>query len=190
MAPETENPVPLAVAALMVNADVPVELKVTVCVTAVLTLSLPKLRLLALTPRVGVAAPSCSAKVLLALPALAVSVTVCALLTAVTVAEKVALEEPEATVTDAGTVTAELLLARFTAKLPLAAAAFSVTEQLSVPAPVIDPLVQLSPLSTGTPVPPRLIAVEAPVEELLLKVSVPVAAPAAVGSNCTVNVTV
>jgi len=97
---------------------------------------------------------------------------------------------PEATVTDAGTVTAELLLAKPTANPPLVAATFSVTVQLSVPAPVIDALLQLKPLNTGTPVPVRLIRVEAPLDELLVKVNEPVSAPAAVGSNCTVSVAV
>jgi hypothetical protein len=90
----------------------------------------------------------------------------------------------------AGTVTAELLLARLTVKPPLAAATFSVTVQLSVPAPVIDPLLQLSPLNTGTPVPLRLITVELTLDELLVKVREPEAAPATVGSNCTVSVAV
>ena len=103
---------------------------------------------------------------------------------------KLAEVDPPATVTDAGTVTAELLLARLTANTPLAAATFSVTVQLSVPAPVIDPLLQLSPLNTGTPVPLRPIRVELPLEELLVRVSWPVAAPAVLGSNCTVNVAV
>jgi hypothetical protein len=119
-----------------------------------------------------------------------VRVTVVAALTAVTVAVKPALIAPDATVTDAGTLIAELLLARLTASPPLAAAGFTVTEQLSVPAPVIEPLVQLSPVSTGTPVPPRLITVDAPVDELLASVNDPEAAPAAVGSNCTVSVVV
>jgi hypothetical protein len=73
---------------------------------------------------------------------------------------------------------------------PLAAATFNVTVQLSVPAPVIDPLVQLSPLNTGTPVPLRLINVEVPLDELLVSVNEPLAAPAIVGSNCTVSVAV
>jgi len=111
-------------------------------------------------------------------------------LTDKTVAVKLAVVAPEATVTDAGTVTAELLLARPTAKPPLAAAAFSVTVQLSVPALVIDALLQLKPLNTGTPLPVRLITVEAPLDELLVKVSEPVSAPADVGSNCTVSVAV
>jgi hypothetical protein len=90
---------------------------------------------------------------------------------------------PVATVTDAGTITAELLLAKLTRTPPLTAAVFSVTVQLSVPTPVIDPLLQLSPLNTGTPAPVRLIKVEVPLVELLVKVKEPESAPAAVGSN-------
>jgi len=55
---------------------------------------------------------------------------------------------------------------------------------------VNEPLVQLSPLSTGTPVPLRLTTVEVPLEELLVNVSEPEAAPAVVGSNCSVSVAV
>ena len=112
------------------------------------------------------------------------------MLTEVTVAVKLAVVAPAATVTDAGTVTAVLLLARLTMSPPLAAAALNVTVQLSVPAPVNDPLVQLSPLNTGTPVPLRLITVEVPLEELLVRVSCPLAAPAVAGSNCRVSVAV
>ena len=112
------------------------------------------------------------------------------MLTEETVAEKLAVAEPAGTVTDAGTVTALLLLARFTVKPPLAAAEFRVTVQLSVPAPVIELLLQLNPLSTGTPLPLRLMMVDVPLDELLVSVSCPVAAPAAVGSNCTERVAV
>ena len=112
------------------------------------------------------------------------------MVTADTVAEKLPVVDPAATVTEAGTVTAVLLLATLTAKPPLAAAALNVTVQLSVPAPVNDPLVQLSPLNTGTPVPLKLINVEVPLDELLVRVNVPLAAPAIVGSNCTVSVAV
>jgi hypothetical protein len=104
-------------------------------------------------------------------------------LTEETVAVKLALDAPDATVTVAGTVTAELLLARFTASPPVAAAAFSDTVQLSVPVPVIELFAQLSPVSTGTPVPLKPMAVVAPVDELLVSVRAPVTAPAAVGSN-------
>jgi hypothetical protein len=99
------------------------------------------------------------------------------------VAEKLAVVAPVATVTEAGTITAELLLARLTRTPPLAEAAFRVTVQLSVPTPVIDPLLQLSPLNVGTPVPVRLIRVEVPLVELLVKVNEPVSAPPVVGSN-------
>jgi hypothetical protein len=127
--------------------------------------------LVALMLSVGTAAPNWRAKVSATPPALAVSVTVSEELTEETVAVKLALLAPAATVTEAGTVTAELLLLRLTEKPLLAAAAFSATVQLSVPAPVIDPLLQLSPFSTGTPVPLRLTNVEAPLEELLVRVS-------------------
>ncbi len=106
-------------------------------------------------------------------------------------AEKPAVVAPAATVTIAGTVTALLLLARLTGNPPLAAAAFNVTVQLSVPAPVIDPLAQLSPASTGTPVPLRFMAVDVPVEELLVRFSVLCCRSCGgAGSNWTVNVAV
>jgi hypothetical protein len=91
---------------------------------------------------------------------------------------------------EAGTVTAELLLDRPTVNPPLAAAAFNVTVQLSVPAPVIEPLEQISPASTGTPVPLNVMEVVDPVDELLVSASDPDAAPATVGSNCTVSMAV
>jgi hypothetical protein len=117
-------------------------------------------------------------------------VTACAVLTEATVAEKAALVAPAVTVTEAGTVTEALLLTRLTVKPPLPAAALSETEQASVPAPVMEVFVQERPVSIGTPVPLRLIAAALLVDELLTMVSVPLAAPAAVGSNCTVSVAV
>ena len=190
LAPETVKPLPTMAAELIVTAAVPVDDRVTVCVAAVFTFTLPNPMLAALTLSVAVPDPSCSGKVLDVLPALAVNVTVCAVLTVETVAVKLALVAPAATVTLAGTVTAELLLARLTANPPLAAAAFSVTVQLSVPAPVIVPLVQVRPLNTGTPVPLKPIRVDVPLAELLVSVSCPVAAPAVLGSNWTVSVAV
>jgi hypothetical protein len=190
VAPETLNPAPLMVAALTVTADVPVELKVTVWVTGVLRDTPPKPMLVTLTPSVGTLEPSCRLTVLATLPAPAVNVTDCVVLTEVIVAVKPALVAPDGTVTEAGTVTELLLLATLTTSPPLAAAAFSVTVQLSVPAAVIAPLAQLNALSTGTPVPLKLIVFELPVDELLVKTSVPLLVPAAVGSNCTVSVAV
>ena len=74
--PETVKPLPATVAAVTVTAEVPVEDKVSVCVVAVFTLTLPNERLDELTPSPIADTPNCNAKVLAALLALAVSVTV------------------------------------------------------------------------------------------------------------------
>ena len=183
VAPETVKPLPLTAAALTVTAAVPVEDRVRVCVVAAFTFTLPQDKLDELTLSVGTEAPSDRAKVLVTLLALAVRVAVCAVLTEETVAVKAAVVAPAATVTVAGTVAALLLLARFTVNAPVAAAAFSVTVQLSVPAPVIEPLVQLSPLNIGTPMPLRLTAVDVPVDASLVIVNWPVTGPDATGLN-------
>jgi len=188
--PETVKPVPATEAALMVTPEVPPDDRIKVCVAAVFTFTLPNDKLSELTFSAIDDAPSCTPKVSVTPFAETDKVTACATFTADTVAENVALLAPPATVTIAGTTIAELLLAKLTASPPLAAAAFSVTVHVSVPAPVIDPLEQLSAVSTGIPVPLRLTAVDAPVEELLLRVSEPEAVPAAVGSNWTLSVTV
>lgn len=57
------------------------------------------------------------------------------------------------TVTVLGTVTAELLLDRFTINPPLGAAAVSVTGHASVPDPIIVPLLQYSALNAAVLVP-------------------------------------
>jgi hypothetical protein len=135
---------------------------------------------------VGTAAFNCRAKVFETLPAVAVRVTACAAATDDTVAVKPTLLLFAGTVTVAGTVTAALLLDRLTMRPPLDAVDVSVTVQASVPAPVIEALLQESELKaagTAVPVPLRPITAVAPVEELLLTVSWPVAAPATVGSN-------
>jgi hypothetical protein len=62
--------------------------------------------------------------------------------TAATVAVKLAVVELAAIVTVAGTTTAELLLDRFTLSPPAGAADEIDTVQLSLPAPVIEPLAQ------------------------------------------------
>lgn len=186
--PEIENPAPDNVAELMLTAALPVELNVSVCEVDVLTATLPNEMLVALTARVGEEAFSCRPKVSETLPALAVNVSACAVRTAETVAENPALAAPAGTVTVAGTVTAELLLARFTVNPPPAAAVFSVTVQPSVPDPVMDALPQDSADRTGTPVPLTSITAEAPLEPSLAIVNCPVVTPAAVGVNCTFSV--
>jgi hypothetical protein len=72
---------------------------------------------------------------------------------------KLALEAPAATVTEDGTFTSVLLLERLTARPPLPAALFSVTVQLSVAAPVIEELAQLTAVGVGFAVDPAAVYV-------------------------------
>jgi hypothetical protein len=174
VAPDIVKPVPLNVAELMVTGAVPVEVNVTGSVEEVFTVTLPKARVVALTVNVGTAAFSCSAKLLETLPALAVKVTACAVVTDDTVAVNPALVALAGTTTVAGTVTAALLLARATLKPPLPAAVVSVTVQASLPDPVIDALLQVSALSaagTAVPVPVKLITAVPLVDEVLWIIS-------------------
>ena len=96
------------------------------------------------------------------------------------------LVAPAATVTEAGTVTAELLLARSTPNPPAGAGAVSVTAQASVAAPVSDAALQLIEPSAAGPmaVPLKVIVCcEAlgtpPVLSVMVKTAV--AAPATCG---------
>jgi hypothetical protein len=110
-------------------------------------------------------------------------------LTAEALAEKLALVAPAATVTEEGTVTADELLDRATTwPPPVGAAALSVTVQLSVAAAVSEAAEQLSLLGIACPVPLSAIAEVVPVEELLVRVTDPVSAPAFVGSKSMVRV--
>jgi hypothetical protein len=70
------KPAPATVIALMVTGPLPVEERVSACAVAVFTFTVPKARLAELTLSVGIAEPSCSAKVWATLLALAVRVTV------------------------------------------------------------------------------------------------------------------
>lgn len=190
MAPEIEKPAPTTVAAETAIGNAPEAAKATDCVAVVFTGTLPKAMLVALMVSPTAPTFNCRAKLCEIPPAVAMRATDWAVLTAETVTVKLALLRPTGTVTVAGTVTALLLLDRLTANPPFGAAAFSVAVQRSVPAPVIDPMAQLSALSTGTPMPLRLTNVDDPVEELLAKIREPVAVPAIVGSNCTLRVVV
>jgi hypothetical protein len=121
---------------------------------------------------------------------LAVRITVCAVVTDVAVAVKLALEDPCGICTAAGTVTAAALLATPTVNPPLGAALFSVTVHASVPGPVNEAVAQVNELRVGkmaiVPVPLRPIASVPPPAALLARVKTPVTAPVAVGVNCTV----
>jgi hypothetical protein len=103
-------------------------------------------------------------------PCFAVSVTVCDDLTADTLARKLAVLAPEETVTEEGTVTAVLLLARLTIMPVLAAAELNVTVHLSEPDPVIDALAQLRLESDAVlaPLPCSLTALDKFVMSLLI----------------------
>jgi hypothetical protein len=190
VAPETVKPVPVIVAELMVSDPVPLEVSVTDCDVGVFRLTFPKETLLVLSVIAGVVAFNCSAKLAEALAALAVSVAVCADVTAETVAVKPTLDALAGTIAVAGAVTAELLLARLTVNPPLGAAPFSETVHESDPAPVIEELLHETALSVATPVPLKFTVDVAPAEALLAIVSVPAAAPEVVGSNCTCSVAV
>ena len=147
VAPDTAKPVPVTVAALTVTSAVPVELSVRVCVEDVFTSTLPNTILVALMLNVGATAFNCRAKLLETPPALAVSVTACAVVADDTLAVNPALLAFAGTITVAGTVTAASLLARLTVKPPLAAAPVSVTVQLSLP--VSGARLQVSPLNAA-----------------------------------------
>lgn len=157
--PETVKPVPEIESALIETAVLPLEVSVTDFVTAVPTDTLPNASevVLRLSDGVPMAELEPLSLIEVALdvdPCVAVRVTVCEAVTAATAAEKDALVAPEGTDTEAGTATALLLLARLTARPVLGAAPLRVTEQLSVPAPIMDVLEQLRPDSDGVPFDP------------------------------------
>lgn len=153
VAPDMVKPAPVSAAALMLTGAVPIEVRVIGCVAVAFTATSPNGTLVALMLSIGIAAFNCKAKLSVTPPAVAVSVTVCG--TGETVAVNLALVAPAATVTVAGTVTAILLLARVTVSPPLAAAAFSVTVQESLPDPVRELLLQDNAIRAGTPAPLR-----------------------------------
>ena len=106
--------------------------------------------------RVGAEGESCRAKVFETPPAVAVSVTVCAVLNEDTVAAKGALVAPAATVMALGADTELLLLETLTFTPPLGAAPLSVGVQVTLPGPVIVALLQVNELNVdafGVPVP-------------------------------------
>jgi hypothetical protein len=147
------KPTPLSAADVTMTGAVPVEVKITGCVDGVFIVVLPNGTLLGLMVNVGVAAFSCSAK-LLELPApLAVMVATCADRTDDTFAVNTALVAFAGTTTAAGTITAALLLARLRLMPPLPAAVVNVTTQAELPVPVMDALLQESAANEAEEVP-------------------------------------
>lgn len=204
--PVMEKPAPLTVAAVTVSGALPVENTVTDCgVACDLTVTSPNDRLLALrliagVPLLDCAGLSCRLKVAELVPRVALTVAVCAALTAAAVSVKFALLALAGTATLAGTTTAESLLERLMVLPPVPTAALSVMEQLSVPPPVMVALLQETAVTVGSgagdgfvaavvPIPLR-VTVIGPEVELLATVSVPAADPAAVGLNVTFTVSV
>jgi hypothetical protein len=166
-----------------VTAAVPLAVRVTVWVVALLITTSPNATLVAFTLSVGVPGLSCSATVREVLPVVAVRVADCALVTAATLAVKVALVAVAGTVTELGTVTALLLLASVTTVPPVGAEPDRLTVQESPSAPVMEVLLQEIPLTvaaTVVPVPLRLIATAG---ALLESVNCPVAVLAVAGEN-------
>ncbi len=184
------NPVPATLAALTVTAEVPVEVRVSVWLVGVFTLTLPNDKLDELTASEIEAAFNCTLVDADTPVELAATVTACATFTAEAVAEKLPLVTPAASVIEAGTTNDELLLVRATVRPPLGTAIFVDTVQLSLPAPVMVLLAQLNWVSLGTPLPLSPIFHEAPLDALLVMERLPVVDPVVVGSNCKASVAV
>lgn len=123
------------------------------------TTTLPNGILEAFTLNTGVAALSCNEIDLEVVPVVAVTVTDCAVVTEATFAVKTELVAVAGTVTEAGTVTALLLLVNPTITPPVGAEPDRVTVHESASAPVIDVLLHEIALTVGAmavPVPLRL----------------------------------
>jgi hypothetical protein len=70
------KPLPVTAAALMVTGALPVDVRISVCVAGEFRFTVPKAIVVVFVLSIAVAVPSCSAKVVATLLALAVSVTV------------------------------------------------------------------------------------------------------------------
>jgi hypothetical protein len=167
--PETENPVPLTVAELTVTDELPIEESVRVCVSGVFNTASPNEMFVALTLSVGTTAFNCNANDCETPPVAPISVTVCVVVTADTLAVNTAVTDPAGIVIDAGKTTAVLLLLKLTAIPPVGALDASVAVQVSLPSPIIDAFAHEIPLNGGPGIPAALAAIVIfPAEELLV----------------------
>ncbi len=180
---DTEKPVPLAAAELTVTGAVPVEFNVIGCATGVFSITLPNPIDVAFTVKTAVAAFSCSETFWEALPAVAVRVADCAELTAAALAVNAAPVAVAGTITEAGTVTALLLLARLTVRPPVGAKPDKLTVQASASDPVIEVLLQEIALTVGVTAVPVPLRLTVAVGALLEIVNCPVTELAPVGLN-------
>jgi hypothetical protein len=152
--PDIVKPAPVNVAEVIVKGRVPEEVRIMDWTWGDFITTSPNVNAVPFKLNVGTAATRFNEKAAEALSPLAVTLTVCAAVTAETVAENPTLEELAGTVTIDGTVTAELLLARLRSTPPLPAGPFSVTVQESVAAPVIEEVAQVSELTVASPATP------------------------------------
>lgn len=180
---EVEKPLPVTARDVTVTAPVPLEVRVTVCVVGVFSVTGPNAMLVAFKVSAGLPTLSCSEITFELLPEVAVRVTVCALATAATFAVNAALVEAAGTVTEAGTPTAELLAASPTVNPPVGAEPDKLTVQESASDPVIDVVLQEIALTVGATVVPVPLRLTTGVGALLEIVSCPVTEFAEVGSN-------
>ena len=171
---ESEKPAPVTFAEFTVTAYVPVDVKVTVCVAALLTRTAPNEMLLALRLRIGTAAFSCSESVRQTAAVVAVSVTAFAVLTEAMFAIKVALFAIAGTRIELGTVAVLLLLERATFRPPAGAEPERVTVQESASDPVTEMLLQNKALTVGNASTPDPAKFTVAVGALLLIVTMPV----------------
>ena len=139
--------------------------------------------LLAFAVSAGEAAFSWSETDLDVLPVVAVTDAVVAVVTAATLAVKAAEFEAAGMVTEPGTVTDPLLLARATLTPPDGADPESVTLHESARAPVMDVLPQATLLTVGTVVEPVPLKLTEAADALFEMVSWPVTEPAEEGLN-------
>jgi len=149
VAPVTERPAPLAVAAEIVTGRSPLEVKVRGRVESPPMATFPKDRLSGLTLSVGTVEASCSVKLFEAPPPVAVNVTVCAVDTGKKAAVKLAVLDPCGTPTVTGTTTAAELLARLTLWATADTAELKVTLHATWPAPLTEEVAQLTPETEG-----------------------------------------
>jgi hypothetical protein len=204
-APETVNPAPLMVTPLTVTVAVPVEVRVSDCVAGELRFTLPKAIVDALTLRVGTEAAT-PAPVKLTLielpvdeslarvsaPAAAPAVVGSNLMLRVAdwLGERVKGKVAPETVNPAPLMAA-LLTATAAVPVEVSVSDWVAGElRLTLPKAIVFTLTLRVGAEAATPVPVKLTTVEVPVEESLVRVSEPEAAPADAGLNCTVRVAV
>lgn len=133
--------------------------------------------------RAGVAAFNCRETLFEVLPELALTVADCAVVTDATVAVNDALLAVAGTVTEPGTVTELLLLARVTVTPPVGAEPERLTVHVSESVPVIDVDPQETALTVGATAVPVPLTLTDALGALLEIVNCPVVEVAVVGSN-------